>query len=122
MEILLVEDVLTLARVTMGALRQGNIKHRLTWLTDGAEALQLLGQHGAEIGVVLLDLTMPGEDGTRVWQRIRDLAPALPVILMSGYDETDALLDDSARPAGFLKKPFTINSFVTMVRTVTGEP
>ena len=38
MEILLVEDSLTFARVAIGALKSGQVQHRLTWLADGAEA------------------------------------------------------------------------------------
>ncbi|MCA9069446.1 MAG: response regulator, partial [Planctomycetaceae bacterium] len=46
MEILLVEDSLTAARLTMGALKRGNILHRLTWLSDGEEALEFLFRRG----------------------------------------------------------------------------
>ena len=42
MEILMVEDTLMFARITMGALRNGNVAHRFTWLTDGEDALEFL--------------------------------------------------------------------------------
>ncbi len=46
MEILLVEDSLTAARIAMGALKKGRVVHRLTWLTDGDEALEFVHQNG----------------------------------------------------------------------------
>jgi chemotaxis family two-component system response regulator Rcp1 len=42
MEILLVEDSLTSARLTIGALKKGSFQHRLTWLTDGESAIAFL--------------------------------------------------------------------------------
>ena len=38
MEILLVEDSLTAARLAIGALKKAPVPHRLTWLTDGEDA------------------------------------------------------------------------------------
>ena len=46
MEILLVEDSLPAARLTMGALKNGGIEHRLTWIADGNEASSFLQQEG----------------------------------------------------------------------------
>ena len=46
MEILLVEDNLMDAHVTINALRDGQIKHRLTLVCDGEEALEFLGRIG----------------------------------------------------------------------------
>ena len=40
MEILLVEDSLIDARITMEALQQSGVKHRLTLIRDGDECLQ----------------------------------------------------------------------------------
>ena len=39
MEILLVEDGLMDARVTIAALKEGDVKHRMTLIRDGQEAL-----------------------------------------------------------------------------------
>ncbi len=42
MEILLVEDSMTSARVAIGGLKRGQVQHRLTWLTNGEDALEFL--------------------------------------------------------------------------------
>ena len=61
-----------------------------------------------DIDAVLLDLTMPVLDGAGALKRLRELRPDLPVVLMSGYTETD-VVDRLGRdgPAGFVQKPFT---------------
>ncbi len=46
MEILLVEDSLVDARFTMNSLRSGDIRHRLTLVRDGEEALIFLRREG----------------------------------------------------------------------------
>ena len=48
MEILLVEDSLTAARLAIGALKKAPVPHRLTWLTDGEEAAGEPGHAGYE--------------------------------------------------------------------------
>ena len=44
MEVLLIEDSLVSARITIGALRKGKVQHRMTWLTDGNDALDFIYQ------------------------------------------------------------------------------
>ena len=63
MEILLVEDSLVDARVTIGALRQGQIQHRLTLIRDGEEAMEFLRRegkftHAPRPDLILLDLLL----------------------------------------------------------------
>ena len=46
MDILLVEDSLTAARMAIGALKKGPVPHRLTWLTDGQDASEFVYRRG----------------------------------------------------------------------------
>jgi PAS domain S-box-containing protein len=75
---------------------------------DGVEGLDLFKKHQPEIALVLLDLTMPRMSGDETLRHIRVLAPKLPVILMSGYNESavpELATDDRV---SFLQKPFTL--------------
>jgi two-component system response regulator AtoC len=51
---------------------------------DGDEILGCLQSPGQDISAVLLDIVMPQRDGLDVLREIRRLAPALPVIMVSG--------------------------------------
>jgi PAS domain S-box-containing protein len=75
---------------------------------DGYEACELLREHENEVVAVLLDLTMPRMDGVRALQELRKIKPGIKVLLMSGYDETQAV-DRFANQSldSFLQKPFT---------------
>ena len=84
---------------------------------DGIEAVKMFETHRAEIGVVLVDLSMPRMDGRRAAERIRRIDAAMPVILMSGYDESEATRRSTASSCdAFLQKPFTAASLMEAVR------
>jgi two-component system, cell cycle sensor histidine kinase and response regulator CckA len=75
---------------------------------DGQEGLELFQKHQAQIALILLDLTMPRMSGEETLRHIRKLAPQLPVILMSGYNESavqELATDDCV---SFLQKPFSL--------------
>ncbi|HWO14690.1 MAG TPA: ATP-binding protein, partial [Polyangiaceae bacterium] len=73
----------------------------------GRLGLRALEQRAAEIVLVLLDMTMPDMDGEETLRVIRQVS-SVPVVLMSGYGEGEAMLRfASQRPSGFLQKPFT---------------
>jgi PAS domain S-box-containing protein len=73
----------------------------------GRQGLRALEQRTREIALVLLDMTMPDMDGEETLRAIRKLS-AVPVVLMSGYGESEAMLRFATqRLAGFLQKPFT---------------
>ena len=123
MEILLVEDSLTSARVTMGALRNGGIEHRLTWLSNGDDAMQFLQQLGKYVraprpDLVLLDLMLPGMDGRAVLAGMRADTGLrdIPVVVMTGTMAEPA--DDGAKALdvqGFLTKPVDLQKFLGLV-------
>ena len=48
--------------------------------------------------VVIMDYKMPGMDGITATERIREIMPAVPVILYTAY--LDGVLEDRARKAG----------------------
>ncbi len=58
--------------------------------------------------VVLMDLTMPELDGFAAFEELRRRDPRVPVVLMSGYNEQDAVARFAGSGlAGFVQKPFT---------------
>ena len=78
---------------------------------DGAEALVAYHLHRDEIGLVLMDLTMPKLDGVQAFEKLRDICPTVPILLMSGYTEHERVPDlvKQGRSA-FIHKPFEVST------------
>jgi CheY-like chemotaxis protein len=71
------------------------------------------------IDLVILDLVMPGLDGGATFDRIRQIAPALPVLLSSGYSINGQAAEILERGCnGFIQKPFDINELDRKIRSV----
>ena len=76
---------------------------------DGVEAVEMFRQHRDEIRCVLSDLTMPRMSGWETLTALRKLAPDIPVILASGYDESQVMAGDHPElPQAFLGKPYKL--------------
>jgi two-component system cell cycle sensor histidine kinase/response regulator CckA len=72
---------------------------------SGNQAIALFTQ-GEQFDVMLSDVRMPDGDGPTAAARVRTIAPATRVVLMSGYqDHVDE--DTQAGADAFVAKPFT---------------
>ena len=88
---------------------------------DGVECMETFEARRQDIGLVLLDLTMPRMNGDEALRRLRELEAELPVILSSGYDEQEAFsrIRDSG-PVVYLQKPYRAARLIRLVREQLG--
>lgn len=91
--------------------------------SDGATGVELLRAHADQIVCVLLDLTMPQMSGEKTLQLMRQIKPALPVVIMSGYnpDEAARRFDDTAAIV-VMPKPFTMDLLKRTLRQALERP
>jgi two-component system nitrogen regulation response regulator NtrX len=83
---------------------------------DGPAALAAI-QSDPVLDLVLLDVKMPGMDGLEVLERIRQLRPHLPVLMMSGHGDIDTAVQAVKKGAwDFLQKPFQGDRVVLSIR------
>lgn len=124
MEVLLVEDSLVDARLTMAALTKGEIPHRMTLVRDGQEAIDFLFRSGIfarapRPDLILLDLQLPKKSGLEVLWEVRnsDMLRVIPVVVLtSSEDPEDKAQCSQHEVDGFLEKPVHINEFIDLVR------
>ena len=75
--------------------------------TDGEGAIATFRDRLNEIVAVVLDLTMPHRSGEDTLREIRRLRPDVPVLLISGFSEHEAMARFCGQEASdFLAKPF----------------
>ncbi|MGE5548625.1 MAG: response regulator transcription factor [Solirubrobacterales bacterium] len=75
------------------------------------------------LGLVLLDLMMPGMDGTKGLEMLRARCPNVPVVIVSGYSTRDHVVAAvQAGAAGFIPKTVSGTALVNALRLVlSGE-
>jgi CheY-like chemotaxis protein len=88
------------------------------WLAaDGWEAVNLYRAHREDISVVLLDVQMPGVDGPRTLDALRELAPTLPVCFMSDDTGTCQPEELVQRGASYvIAKPFRMDDVAKILQ------
>src|ERR1700712_2634093 len=85
---------------------------------NGREALDIVRK--GDVDVLLMDLSMPDQNGVDALAAIKARAPELPVLILSGYPEAHYatnLLRQGA--SGYLNKECDPQEIVTAVRTVS---
>jgi CheY-like chemotaxis protein len=89
--------------------------------SNGAEAIALFESNPAGFRVAIIDLKMPVMDGMELARRLRSLRPDFPILLMSGFNHNQALVEiNPAVPTGFLHKPFTLSDLRRELRSTLG--
>ena len=83
----------------------------------GREGIEVFREHEESIVAVLLDRTMPEMNGADVFRQIRGRGSDVPVVLMSGFLEEDAVGPLSGEgPTAFLQKPFRPAALIDILR------
>ena len=66
--------------------------------------------------VVVSDIRMPGTDGMALLSKLQQLAPELPVIIMTAHSDLDSAVNAFKRGAfEYLPKPFDVNDAVALI-------
>jgi PAS domain S-box-containing protein len=105
MTILLVEDDVTMRKLTRTMLEQHG--YQVIEAGDGKAALDVISSNPAPIDLVLTDVVMKGMNGPELVLQLIQSHPALKVVYMSGY--TEELFANHGVDSGIrlLEKPFT---------------
>ncbi len=124
-EILLVEDNLSDAELTMTTLRERQLADNLVWVKDGAEALDFLYCRGRYAGraarlpkVILLDLRMPKVDGREVLREVKadEKLGCIPiVVLTSSREDRDIVESYKLGANSFVSKPVQFETFANTI-------
>lgn len=115
-EILLVEDSMSDAEMTIRALKKGKIANNIIHLEDGQEALDyLLGENeNPKPKVILLDLKMPRVNGIEVLRKIKtdERTKLIPVVILtSSKEDPDIKICYELGVNAYVVKPVNMQDF-----------
>jgi DNA-binding NtrC family response regulator len=90
-------------------------KYQIELAEDGFKALELLKNN--DYDVVLCDIKMPGMDGIEVLQKVEELKPDMPVVMISGHGNIDTAVESIKKGAfDFIEKPLDLNRLLITLR------
>jgi DNA-binding response OmpR family regulator len=117
--ILLVDDepmVRDLCRMLLE--RQG---YEVLTAADGQQALDVFQEYWRQIGLVVLDWTLPRLSGDEVFRHMVQMDPEVRILFCSGYPPDHIRALGHPRIFGYLAKPFHNRDFVNTVRNLFGS-
>jgi two-component system copper resistance phosphate regulon response regulator CusR len=115
MRLLVVEDERTLARHLQKGLQEAGWTVDLSERVDDAWRLILLNPYD----VVILDLGLPGEDGTALLQRLRQAAFGTPVLVLTARGAVEERIGGlNAGADDYMAKPFVFGELVARVNAL----
>lgn len=123
-DLLLVEDNPGDLRLIEEAFKQQRIETTLHAVSTGERAIEFLYQRGSfetapEPDVILLDWNLPKMDGDAVLDEIEPVASHVPVVVMTGTQSKEAVIDSETRRAdAYITKPSDPTEYVDVVESV----
>lgn len=117
LRILVVDDQVSVRRVTAAYLDMD--EHEVVEAADGEEALDYLQSESFDI--VLTDWAMPGMTGDQLAAAVKQLAPSMPVVVVTGFGET-LTQTERALPNvdAIVSKPVTLSALRRVLVDVQG--
>lgn len=127
-DILLVEDDPGDIMIIREAFDEHKIRHRITVVCDGADALALLRQEGGHVDaarpdLILLDLNLPRMNGSEVLEAIKTdpaLATIPVVVLSTSQADEDVTRSYELHANAYIAKPVDFEGFREIVRRING--
>ncbi|MFZ5877113.1 MAG: sigma-54-dependent transcriptional regulator [Nitrospirota bacterium] len=89
--------------------------YRVTEAPDGATAVKTVAKESPS--AMLLDIWMPEQDGLETLRQVRELAPQLPVIMMSGHGTIETAIKAIKLGAyDYIEKPLSLDKVLLLVK------
>jgi two-component system, NtrC family, nitrogen regulation response regulator NtrX len=112
-KILVIDDEKAIRNTLKEVLEYEN--HQVDLSEDGPTGINLFANNAYD--VVLCDIKMQQMDGIEVLQKISEISPEIPVIMISGHGNIDTAVEAIKKGAyDFLEKPLDLNRLLITIR------
>jgi CheY-like chemotaxis protein len=114
--ILLVDDDPVVRAVASRLLRRS--EYSVLEASGGMEALRILRGQDQAVDLMLTDILMPDLNGWELSELVRAEFPAVRILYMSGFADSESVRSRSLSDSHFLPKPFGFESLTQAVQNV----
>ena len=106
--ILLVDDEELI--IEIGREFLNSLGYKVLEARNGETAFQIYSKYANEIGIVLLDMMMPGMKGNEVFRELMKMNPNVKVVIISGFADKETVADMLRKGCcGYIRKPFMLD-------------
>lgn len=121
MRILLVEDEKKLAdALAHGLTKKG---YAVDVIYEGDEAYRRLSLNHIDYDLVILDLMLPGMDGTTITKNLRENNITLPILILTARNEVENKVDLLLSGADdYIVKPFSFDELCARIQALLRRP
>jgi len=121
MRILLVEDEKKLADVIARGLTQKG--YAVDVINEGDKAFDRISLNHIDYDLVVLDLMLPGMDGTSITKAVRERDITVPILILTARDEVENKVDLLLSGADdYLVKPFSFDELTARIQALLRRP
>ncbi len=121
MHILIVEDEETLAKALKKGLEMRG--YAVDWLSDSEKARSRILLYRDEYDLIILDLMLPGIDGSTITESVRTQGVTTPIIILTARNETEHKIDLLNKGADdYIVKPFSFEELIARMNSVLRRP
>jgi DNA-binding NtrC family response regulator len=114
-KILIIEDEDSIRRVLIKIIKNENNSYEVDEASDGLEGYEKL--KNADFDLVLCDIKMPKMDGVEVLEKVQEIKPEIPFIMISGHGELETAVQTMRLGAfDYISKPPDLNRLLTAIR------
>lgn len=119
-KILLIEDEAAIRRVLKRIIADENKAYEVEEAEDGILGLEIVKEN--DFDLILCDIKMPKMDGVEVLQKLKEIKPEIPVIMISGHGDLDTAVQTMRMGAyDYISKPPDLNRLLNTVRNALDQ-
>ncbi len=91
--------------------------YSVTSVNNGTDALKKVGQEAFDL--LIADIKMPGMDGLTLLNQVKDLYPAMEVIIITGFGSIKSAVDAMRKGAvDYITKPFNLDEILLKINKI----
>lgn len=95
--------------------------YQVVSVANGAEAVEIFRREQDEIDLLLVDLNMPLKNGWATLDRLREVNPSLPVLIVTGQPHQYELAE-AAGVCALVEKPIDVPALLQLIQQLLAGP